>query len=82
MVTENRTCCKDQQITKTVHRSYTRTIRINGVIKMFGLQGSPSSPTDPLFRQLSQKCPIRGLTMQTQRLLLVCNLQASKRERS
>lgn len=47
---------------------------------MFGLQGSSSSPTDPLFRQLGQDCPIRGLTMQTQRLLLACNLQASKRE--
>lgn len=49
-------------------------------IEMFGLQGSSSSPTDPLFRQLSQDCPIRGLAMQTQRLLLACNLGASKRE--
>lgn len=47
---------------------------------MFGLQWSPSSPTDPLFRQFGQDCPIRGLTVQTQRLLLACNLQASKRE--
>lgn len=60
--------------------SYTRTLSINGDIEMFGPQESLSSPTDPLFRQLSQDCPIRGLTMQTQRLLLACNLQASKRE--
>ena len=73
-------CCTDQSFTSAENASYAWTFGINGEIEMFGLQGSPSSPTDPLFRRLSQDCPIRGLTMQTQRLLLACNLQASKRE--
>lgn len=73
-------CCADQWIINTDCWSCTQTLSINGEIEMFGLQGSPPSPTDPLFRQLSQDCPIRGLTMQTQRLLLACNLRASKRE--
>lgn len=54
---------------------------LNGKIEMFGLQGSSSSPTDPLFTRLSQDCPIRGLAMQTQRLLLVCNLSELEKKR-
>lgn len=62
------------------NREQIWTFGIIAVIEMFGFQGSPSSPTDPLFRQLSQKCPIRVLAVQTQRLLLARNLQALKTE--
>lgn len=72
------TCHTDLRVTNTDCRSSEKDEMRE--IEMFGLQGSSSSPTDPLFRQLSQDCPIRGLTTQTQRLLLACNLGASKRE--
>lgn len=53
-------CCAIEHVSREPTHNAAVESALNGKIEMFGLQGSSSSPTDPLFTRLSQDCPIRG----------------------
>lgn len=53
-------CCAIKRVSREPTQNAGVESGFNGKIEMFGLQGSSSSPTDPLFTRLSLRLPNQG----------------------